>query len=82
MSECKSPIQIGQRYRFGYPAEFTTLPEYTMHAGQMVTVVRQLSEPEVDWENGPNGPDPMFAITADDEWRGTAWSSELEGNGE
>jgi hypothetical protein len=81
MSECTSKIQIGKTYRFDYPPEFKTLPEYTAHAGQPVVVLRALAEPVVDWENGPNGPDPMFKVRATDGWEGDAWSSELEGEG-
>lgn len=35
------------RAKFNYPEEFVTLPEYTAHAGQMVTVL-DLSASEAD----------------------------------
>ena len=76
--------QIGNTYRFDYPEEFSTLPEYTAHRGQLVTVIRPCSETEADkiWDN-PDGEgdrvvDTMFIIQAHDGWTGHAWDSELE----
>jgi hypothetical protein len=63
-------IEIGQVYEFDYPAVFTTLPEYTAHAGQRVTVVRELAEDEC--ENGP-----VYEIVAEDGWIGCAPPGEL-----
>lgn len=60
---------------FRYPTQFTTLPEYTEHADQIVSVGEQLSEQEAD-----RGDDleRMFHITAQDGWHGHAFESELE----
>lgn len=63
-------IAIGTRVRFNYPEMFTTLPEYTARAGDIVTVVQLL---ESDCED-----DPIYKIRADDGWEGSAWESELE----
>jgi len=59
--------------RFGYPGVFTTLPEYTAHAGQTVEVVRQLTNDECDPEC-----QPMYLIRAADGWEGHAFDDELE----
>lgn len=67
------PVQIGGRYVFCYPEEFTTLPEYTAHAGQTVTVVRQLTDDECDPEC-----QPMWRIRADDAWEGSANDDDLD----
>lgn len=69
------------RYRFDYPPEFTTLPEYTAHAGQIVTVLRALRHRGPDAEFEFEG-DAMFRIRADDGWEGDAWRSELLREGE
>lgn len=63
------------RAKFNYPQDWTTLPDYTAHAGQTVTVLDQLSADEAD-----RGEDleRMFHITADDEWKGHAFESELD----
>lgn len=58
---------------FNYPKEFKTLPEYTAHADQVVTIVRPLIEGEEYDDEG----DPMFRIRAADGWEGDAWQSEL-----
>ena len=63
----------GQKATFEYPKEFTSLPDYTAHAGQVVTVVRELS---ADDEYEFLG-DPMYRVRADDGWEGDAWGSEL-----
>ncbi len=60
---------------FNYPAAFVTLPDYTAHAGQVVTVGKRLSKAEAD--RGP-GLEKMFHITASDGWKGHAFESELE----
>lgn len=64
---------IGTRQRFHYPNFGTpdTLPEYTAHSGQMVTVIALV--PEHLNETG----EPLFSVQADDGWRGTAFQSEL-----
>ena len=68
-------IAIGKRYRFAYPEAFVTLPEYSAHRGQPVTVVR-LCDPEADQVD----PEcmPVYVIRADDGWTGHADASELE----
>lgn len=65
-------IQIGASYTFHYPREFTTLPEYTAHAGHTVVVVRQLTDAECDPEC-----QPMFEVRTADGWTGHADESEL-----
>ena len=67
------PVQIGGRYAFCYPEEFVTLPQYTAHAGNTVTVVRQLTDDECDPES-----QPMWLILADDGWEGHASDAELD----
>jgi len=47
-------------------------PEHTAHSGQVVTVVRQLTNKECDPEC-----QPMYRIKADDGWEGDANGSEL-----
>lgn len=64
--------KIGRQYRFAYPVELTTLPDYTAHAGQVVTVVRQLTKDEADQEFMP-----MWEVRAADGWIGHADSAEL-----
>ena len=64
---------IGTKVKFDYPDVFTTAPDYTAHAGQTVTVIRQLTEDECDPEL------TMFEIEAPDGWRGHAFASELKG---
>lgn len=65
-------IKIGSDYRFDYPTEFNSLPEHSAHRGQSVTVVRELSENEYDFEG-----ELMFLVRASDGWEGHAWESEL-----
>lgn len=60
------------RYLFDYPEFFTSSPEHTAHAGQMVEVVRRARRAEFDFEG-----EAMFLIRADDGWEGLAWWSEL-----
>lgn len=62
-------IEIGKQYRFDYPNEFTTLPEYTAHKGQIVTVLHEI---KVDEEI-----QPMFRVQAADGWQGDAIQDEL-----
>ena len=63
---------VGKKLTLNYPPEFVTLPEYTAHAGQQVTVVRELGADEYDYEG-----DLMVEVRADDGWVGTAYESEL-----
>ena len=56
---------------FNYPKEFTTLPDYTSHAGQTVEIVRSLTPEEAD---GPEqGVEQMYLIRAADGWEGRFW---------
>lgn len=67
-------VKIGGTYTFDYPAAFVTLPGYTAHAGQRVTVVRELRDgDEYDREDG----DRMYEVRAADGWIGHAWEGEL-----
>lgn len=67
------------KYIFNYPKEFTSLQDYTAHAGQKVDIVR----PMRSYENYPDDGeynfegDPMFEIRAEDGWIGHAFESEL-----
>jgi hypothetical protein len=63
-------IELGSRKTFDYPAAFTTLPDYTAHAGQMVTVVSIHEEFDDSEETAYN-------VVADDGWCGVAWECEL-----
>ena len=60
---------------FDYPEEFVTLPDYTAHRGQVVTVLRRTSKAEAD-----RGLDleKMYDIQADDGWKGHAFESEIQ----
>jgi hypothetical protein len=65
---------IGTKQRFTYP-DFGTPdehPDYTAHSGQMVSVIRRLTDTECDPESGP-----MYEIRAEDGWIGHAHESEL-----
>lgn len=58
-----------------YPAEFTTLPDYTEHNGQVVEIIRPLVDgEEYDREEG----DEMFLVSASDGWEGNVYQNELE----
>lgn len=73
MTAIKTDIKIGHQYRFDYPKEFTTLPKYTAHRGEIVTVLRPLRDgDEYNYEG-----DAMFEVRAEDGWIGHAWESEL-----
>lgn len=73
----------GTKWKFNYPRQFVSLPEYTAHAGQTVEIVRALREgveyddPAVVLGEG-HGSDAMFEVRAPDGWTGHAWASELE----
>lgn len=79
-----SPIKIGGVYRFDYPEEFSSLPDYSARRGMEVTVVAPAPENEADviWDD-PEGTgedrivDRMFIVKAADGWTGHAWESEL-----
>lgn len=65
--------RIGKTYLLNYPPEFVTLPDYTAHAGQPVTILRELRDgEEYDFEG-----DRMYEVRASDGWTGHAWNSEL-----
>lgn len=66
-------MKIGQQCKFNYPSEFVTHPDCTAHAGQIVTIIRELGPDENDAEE--NG--PMYEIRAADGWIGAAWEEEL-----
>lgn len=65
-----------QQATFNYPPAFTTLPDYTAHAGQTVTVIRQLTADDGVSQNGEV--ETMFLVRASDGWEGHAFESELE----
>jgi hypothetical protein len=67
-----SAVVVGQKYVFGYPPGFVTLPEYTKHRGHVVTVLRPLTEAEAA------GDCPMYKVRAEDGWEGAAFEDELE----
>lgn len=72
-------IEIGKTYKFDYPQAFVTLPDYTAHAGQEVTVIRECEDGiDYDREDG----ELMFMVRATDGWEGVAWDSELLTPGE
>lgn len=63
-------------YRFDYPKEFVTLPDYSAHRGQLVQVIRPLrhkgNHREFDFQG-----EAMFLVRASDGWEGHAFKSEL-----
>lgn len=71
MSETR--IRIGRKYRFAYPIEFISLPDYSAHRDQVVTVIRRMTKIEADQEF-----EPMYMVIAADGWIGAAHKSELE----
>ena len=73
LMELMASKMIGKTAIFRYPLQFTTLPNYTAHAGQRVLIVRQLTEGECDQETRP-----MYLIRATDGWEGHADHYELE----
>ena len=68
-----TPVEIDKIYYFDYPVEFVTLPDYSAHRGQRVTVIRQLTDDECDPDS-----EPMWRIRATDGWTGDASDYELE----
>jgi cobyrinic acid a,c-diamide synthase len=66
-------IIIDHVYTFAYPDALTTLPEYSAHRGQRVTVVRRLTDDECDLEV-----QPMYLVRALDGWEGHAGANELK----
>ena len=71
------PVVIGASYKFDYPSEFISLPLYTAHAGQMVVVIRALTEDEAEPPDYENGITQMYLVRAADGWEGHAWDEEL-----
>jgi len=65
---------IGTKKIFNYPKELTTLPEYTAHAGQEITVIRELTKDEYDYSDTHV---KMYLIQATDGWTGHAHAFEL-----
>jgi hypothetical protein len=63
---------IGEKKLFTYPAAFLMYPDYRAHSGQLVTVVRQLTDEECEPEC-----QPMYLVRADDGWTGHVDASEL-----
>lgn len=63
-----------RRARFAYPSYGRPdgCPEYTAHSGQVVTVIRRLTDAECDSEC-----QPMFLVLADDGWEGNVFGDEL-----
>lgn len=75
MATASETVRIGGTYRLDYPAEFTTLPDYTAHTGQHVVVLRELQDGvDYDFEG-----DRLYLVRAADGWQGHAFCSELEG---
>lgn len=75
----------GTGFIFNYPKDFVSLPEYTAHAGQLVIIVRELTDgveydnpKSVNPDNSEEGSDRMFTVRAADGWEGCAWESELD----
>jgi hypothetical protein len=67
-------VKIGERYYFAYPERFVTLPAYSAHRGQLVTVLRPIS-PKEGGQGG--GMERIFVVQAEDGWIGHAFASEL-----
>lgn len=68
-------IEPGTRWRFDYPEEFVTEPEYSARRGQMVTVLGVSPEhPPPDIERDE---ELIYEVIADDGWIGVAYESEL-----
>lgn len=70
-------LQNGAKYRFDYPTEFVSLPEYSARRGQMVEVVRPLTKEEAQEPDEEQGFTQMYRIRAEDGWTGDAWEEEL-----
>ena len=72
-------IVIGKQYKFAYPVEFTTMPDYSAHRGETVTVLRLATKEEHDpADYAPDEYVPMFQVQASDGWTGLADATELE----
>lgn len=65
--------KTGKTFKFDYPKQFVTLPEYSAHRGQTVTVLRQLTDEECDPEQ-----QPMWLVAAVDGWQGHVFDDELQ----
>lgn len=63
---------VGTTRRFNYPKQFTTLPDYSAHRGQYVTVIRLLL-PGIETDVNI----PMYEVRAADGWIGHAHKDEL-----
>lgn len=73
-SRWKPAIEIDGHYRFDYPSQFISMPEYTAYAGQTIRVLRQLTLQEADQGEGM---ERMFEFQAVDGFIGHAFESEL-----
>ena len=63
------------KYKFKYPQQFVTLPEYSAHRGDTVEITRELR----DGEEYDNEGEMMYEIKSlKDGWVGHAFKSELE----
>jgi hypothetical protein len=71
-------IKIGGQYFFNYSPLCTPLPEYTAHYGQIVTVLRALTEGEAQLPDPEEGITQMYRVRSPDNWEGDAWEEELE----
>lgn len=67
-------VDTRRRFTYGDYGTPDSYPELTAHTGQMVTVIRQLTNRECDPEC-----QPMFEFRADDGFTGTANAAELDG---
>ncbi len=67
-------VKIGEKYKFDYPKDFQSYPDYTDHAGQFVQVKRELQN--IEAESGEIN--RIFEIRADDGWEGVAFEDELK----
>ncbi len=72
-------LKPGARRLFTYPREYPRSADsvgvrggFIAHSGQVVEVVRLLSDSEYDFEG-----DHMYECRADDGWTGHIWRSEL-----
>ena len=70
-------VEIGKKYKFAYPEEFTSLPEYSARRGSIVEVVRPLAANEAHPPVPEQGITQMYKILADDGWEGDAYEEEL-----
>lgn len=58
---------------FLYPIEFSSLPDYNDHSGQIVKVLGVVDNNKLIGDE-----EIMYHIEAEDSWRGVAYSHELD----